>query len=126
MVHLRCYKEAKTVDWIMFGTKSNLYLGDIRVYDTPNLVVLFGLHDPHPLLSGDTVIFPSLGIQVGDPSDTNGYASMHTGTGSFFSVRIRSADEVERLQTRTPPLLEYDWKQWIKPNLLPPSPGGTA
>jgi hypothetical protein len=118
-IHLRCYREAKTVDWIMFGTKSNLYLGDIRVYDTPNLVVLFGLHDPHPFDAG-AIIFPQLCVQVDEPDRKRGYASMHTGTGSFFYVMLLSAGEVEKLQARTPAFPEYDWKRWLKVRLVEP------
>ncbi len=102
------------VNWIMYCPKADLYLGDVRVFDMPNLIVLFAMHDPHPLEVGDKVIYTRLGLQVEIPMNKDGYASMHTGTGSFFYVMPLSAAKVEYLKNCHPPLPEYDWKRWLK------------
>jgi hypothetical protein len=113
-LQVRVDPQTRQVNWIMFCPKADLYLGDVRVFDMPNLIVLFAMHDPHPLEVCDKVVYTRLGLQIEIPMNKDGYATMHTGTGSFFYVMPLSAAKVEYLNNCDPPLPEYDWKRWLK------------
>jgi hypothetical protein len=87
------------------------------VFDTPNLVVLLGMHDPHPLWEGMThVIYPTLGVLTASPPPEYGYS--HDECDDFIiAVVLLSQADVDGYLKSNPLLPEYDWKQWIKPNL---------
>jgi hypothetical protein len=105
------------VKWMAFHKGTNLFLGDIPVFESPNLVVLLGMHDPHPLMNRHNAIFTNLGIRTEIPPSEYGYS--HDECDDFIqAVVLLSAADVDGYLKTNPPLPAYNWREWIKPNLL--------
>jgi hypothetical protein len=115
-IHVITDWETKHVNWLAYRNPTELYLGDVSVFDAPNLVVLFSSHDPLPLRDGSYAVFTQLGLYTEIPPSDFGYS--HEECDDFIiAVVFFDQKRLTAYLSADPPLPHYDWKQWIKPNL---------
>jgi hypothetical protein len=118
--------DSDLLTYIAYSDTTDLFFGDIAVFKMPHLVLLFAAYDPEPWDTIGWILFSKLGVGIEAPDGRYGYDKKRMGRSSL-DLELFDQIEMDKFRAGPMPRQLYDWKQWIKPNLLgvypPPEEG---